>query len=212
VLPVIGAGSGLAEAVSADGSIIVGATGSPTSRRIPVRWNNAGTVEALPLPSPNHFGVAIAMSADGEVILGSCWPYLAGTNNLSVLWIRGELIELRTLLANHGVNQTLANALIATNISADGRFLTAYHYSGFTLNSGTTQPYLIELRCMGADFDCDGDTGTDADIEAFFRCLDGACPAPPCHSSADIDGDGDVGTDRDIEEFFATLSSDPCMD
>jgi hypothetical protein len=35
----------------------------------------------------------------------------------------------------------------------------------------------VESGCGSADFDCDGDTGTDADIEAFFRVLAGA----PCH-------------------------------
>src|SRR5262245_21775954 len=34
--------------------------------------------------------------------------------------------------------------------------------------------------CGSADFDCDGDTGTDQDIERFFACVAGQCPAPPC--------------------------------
>jgi autotransporter-associated beta strand protein len=65
-------------------------------------------------------------------------------------------------------------------------------------------------RCGSADFNCDGDTGTDADIEAFFACLAGSCPPAPCTSSADFDGDGDVGTDADIEAFFRVLAGGPC--
>jgi hypothetical protein len=65
-------------------------------------------------------------------------------------------------------------------------------------------------RCGSADFDCDGDTGTDADIEAFFACLSGRCPPAPCTSSADFDGDGDLGTDADIEAFFKVLGSGAC--
>ena len=58
------------------------------------------------------------------------------------------------------------------------------------------------------DFDGDGDTGTDADIEAFFACLGGNCCAT-CASS-DFNADGDTGTDADIESFFRVLSGGPC--
>ena len=59
-----------------------------------------------------------------------------------------------------------------------------------------------------ADFDHDGDVGTDTDIEAFFECLSGSC-CPTC-GSPDFDGDGDVGTDTDIEVFFRVLGGLPC--
>jgi hypothetical protein len=58
------------------------------------------------------------------------------------------------------------------------------------------------------DFDGDGDTGTDADIEAFFACLGGNC-CGTC-GSADFNGDGDVGTDADIESFFRVLAGGAC--
>ena len=64
--------------------------------------------------------------------------------------------------------------------------------------------------CGSADFDCDGDIGTDADIEAFFACLAGACPDSPCTSSADFNGDADIGTDADIEAFFRVLAGGAC--
>jgi hypothetical protein len=65
-------------------------------------------------------------------------------------------------------------------------------------------------RCGTADFDCDGDLGTDADIVAFFACLSGTCPPAPCTSSADFDADGDIGTDADIEAFFRVLAGGAC--
>ncbi len=34
------------------------------------------------------------------------------------------------------------------------------------------------LPCGSADFNCDGDVGTDQDIDAFFACLSGNCPPP----------------------------------
>jgi hypothetical protein len=65
-------------------------------------------------------------------------------------------------------------------------------------------------HCGSADFNCDNDVGTDADIEAFFTCLAGTCPALPCDSNADFNGDGDVGTDSDIEAFFRVLAGGTC--
>jgi hypothetical protein len=64
--------------------------------------------------------------------------------------------------------------------------------------------------CGSADFNCDGDVATDADIEAFFSCLAGNCPPPPCASTADFNGDGDGGTDADIEAFFRVLAGGSC--
>jgi subtilisin-like proprotein convertase family protein len=63
-------------------------------------------------------------------------------------------------------------------------------------------------RCGSADFNGDGDTGTDADIEAFFACLAGSCCAT-C-GSADFNFDGDTGTDADIEAFFRVLAGGSC--
>jgi hypothetical protein len=67
---------------------------------------------------------------------------------------------------------------------------------------------IIATVVCSADFDHDGDTGTDADIEAFFRCLAGNCCAG-C-GTADFDNDGDTGTDADIEAFFRVLAGGAC--
>jgi hypothetical protein len=80
------------------------------------------------------------------------------------------------------------------------------------LAPGTNVQYLTRLTlappCGSADFDGDGDTGTDADIEAFFACLGGNC-CPTC-GTADFDQDGDTGTDADIEAFFRVLGGGTC--
>jgi hypothetical protein len=62
--------------------------------------------------------------------------------------------------------------------------------------------------CGSADFNNDGDIGTDADIEAFFACLAGNCCAA-C-GSVDFNFDGDIGTDADIEAFFRVLAGGNC--
>jgi hypothetical protein len=67
-----------------------------------------------------------------------------------------------------------------------------------------------DATCGSPDFNCDGDVGTDADIESFFACIAGTCPAAPCTSTADFNNDGDVGTDADIETFFRVLAGGPC--
>ena len=77
--------------------------------------------------------------------------------------------------------------------------------SGFWTGTEQATP-----TCGSADFDCDGDTATDFDIEAFFRCIAGTCPSPPCMSTADFNGDGDSATDADIEAFFRVLAGGTC--
>ena len=66
----------------------------------------------------------------------------------------------------------------------------------------------VGYSCGSADFNGDGDVGTDADIYAFFACLAGDC-CPTC-MCPDFNGDGDVGTDADIEAFFRVLAGGPC--
>ncbi len=66
----------------------------------------------------------------------------------------------------------------------------------------------LPSTCGSADFNGDGDVGTDADIAAFFACLGGNCCAT-CGSS-DFNGDGDTGTDSDIESFFRVLAGGSC--
>jgi hypothetical protein len=62
--------------------------------------------------------------------------------------------------------------------------------------------------CASPDFNQDGDSGTDGDIEAFFACLGGSCCAS-C-DTADVNGDGETGTDADIEAFFRVLAGGGC--
>jgi hypothetical protein len=79
------------------------------------------------------------------------------------------------------------------------------------ISTSTTAQLTVGVGCCGsADFNCDGDSATDADIEAFFACIAGNCPPPPCTSTADFNGDGDSATDADIEAFFRVLAGGTC--
>jgi hypothetical protein len=64
--------------------------------------------------------------------------------------------------------------------------------------------------CGPQDFNGDGDSGTDQDIEAFFACLAGHCCGACWPGGSDFNGDGDFGTDQDIEAFFRVLAGNPC--
>ncbi len=92
---------------------------------------------------------------------------------------------------------------VSDNAGADTGTITAFQLFNVT-------PLSCGPVCGTADFDGDGDTGTDADIEAFFACLGGNCCATCFPGGADFDGDGDTGTDADIESFFRVLAGGNC--
>ncbi len=99
------------------------------------------------------------------------------------------------------------------NLLINGSVLIRVSQSGTVAPSPSGMGTLTIVRssaCGTADFNCDGDVGTDADISAFFACLSGDCPPYPCINSADFNGDGDIGTDADIEAFFRVLSGGTC--
>jgi hypothetical protein len=97
-------------------------------------------------------------------------------------------------------------------MAVDGK-VSAYLSVQININ-GSQSPALVRVKATGtprvgnADYNGDGDVGTDADIIAFFNCLSGNC-CPAC-GSADYNGDGDIGTDADMEAFFRVLAGGNC--
>jgi hypothetical protein len=133
----------------------------------------------------------------------------SGTGNVFV-----PLVTPRTSTFN--TNARLYNSVTGTGSERswfEGR-------EGFVSGSNDGRPYGLPFilhgtrqttpTCGSADFNCDGDLGTDADIGGFFACLSGSCPAAPCANNADFNGDGDLGTDADIEAFFRVLGGGTC--
>jgi hypothetical protein len=110
----------------------------------------------------------------------------------------------------------LSPTQVVLNVSVDpaaapgGRSVTIINPDGQSATSEFAILTVTAYTCGSLDFNCDGDSGTDADIAGFFACLAGACPPPPCTSNADFNGDGDVGTDSDIEAFFRRLAGGTC--
>jgi hypothetical protein len=101
--------------------------------------------------------------------------------------------------------RTLSNG----DLAAGGFFTTVGNPAG---SGGVSANYVARWTCAptcgSADFNGDGDVGTDSDIAAFFSCLAGNCCAT-C-GSADFNADGDIGTDADIESFFRVLGGGNC--
>jgi probable HAF family extracellular repeat protein len=120
------------------------------------------------------------------------------------LWENGTMRDLETLIPADSPDSTWL-LYSANGISDNGLIV------GEGLHNGVIRGFLltpITGAPCSADFNNDGDSGTDADIESFFACLAGNCCAS-C-GSADFNNDGDTGTDRDIESFFRVLAGGNC--
>ncbi|HYE60367.1 MAG TPA: choice-of-anchor X domain-containing protein [Phycisphaerales bacterium] len=94
----------------------------------------------------------------------------------------------------------------------------AVSVAGSTIGTGNTTRTVNNVpaqnpcpaTCGTADYNGDGDTGTDQDIEAFFACIGGTCCQTCWHLGSDFNADGDAGTDQDIEAFFRVLGGGNC--
>ncbi len=141
--------------------------------------------------------VAASACAQGAVTFS-----VAGTGSgpLTYRWSHGGTpIDLAT-------NPSAAtDTLSLTNLTS----ASAGAYSCVVANAcGSVHSNPATLTVNSADFNGDGDVGTDADIEAFFACLAGNC-CLTC-GKADFNGDGDTATDADIEAFFRVLAGGSC--
>jgi len=180
-----------------DGSIIVGGSASGTPDSAFVWTQQLGMITLGQYLTMNGvtgfsgwiFYTATAISADGTTILGyGANPSGSQDGFIAVVPLTGSCCTANT-------------CTVTAHADCTGT------WSGGAPCGGESP---CGLHCGTADFDCDGDLGTDADIESFFACLAGACPALPCISGADFNGDGDLGTDGDIESFFRVLGGGSC--
>ncbi|HYE61424.1 MAG TPA: hypothetical protein VD997_05470 [Phycisphaerales bacterium] len=103
------------------------------------------------------------------------------------------------------------------DVDNDGLFSTPGERANLLVATGTGIDDLRQMAllpstpvCGTADYNGDGDIGTDQDIEAFFACLGGTCCASCFPGGSDFNADGDAGTDQDIESFFRVLGGGPC--
>jgi uncharacterized membrane protein len=168
----------------------------------------------LPGPFPESCWARVTgISDDGLTVVGAGTTYQEGLPSSqfplsAALWRPGlGLVNLNTYLPARGLDLTGWHLRLASGISADGSVI-----AGTGTRNGQVRAFVVHLPplCGTADFDNDGDTATDADIEAFFACLAGNCCATCWHLGPDFNGDGDSGTDADIEAFFRVLAGQDC--
>ncbi len=200
--------------------VVIGATDAPIHSGATELWDDA--------PYAQTFFLTIGNNA-GSYVVGGTTNNSDGLRN-AVLVLNGESVLMRENdpvdLNNDGV---FNDGVYVRTFRDDYAFMTdtelwisirlrseadALGCSGQDLDLGSA---LVKISlpptgpvCGTADFDGDGDVGTDADIEAFFACLAGNCCATCFAGGADFNGDGDVGTDADIEAFFRVLAGGPC--
>ncbi len=180
------------------GDIYTQEVGTAPNRQFIIEWNN--------VTQYRQGGTFNATSENFQVVL------FEGTNNVEFRY--GVISPINTTNTGQGtgIDASGGDATIGIE-NAAGTSAVSIPSNGFT---GTTQTITYSNAnpcapvCGTADFDGDGDTGTDADIEAFFACLAGNCCATCFELGADFNADGDVGTDADIESFFRVLAGGPC--
>jgi probable HAF family extracellular repeat protein len=192
---------GTARGTSATGEFIVGSNSQGSQAFL---WSQTTGVMNLGVGAGFVSSAAADVSADGQRVVG---VNNDGAGVIACIWQQG--IGWRTVqeaLSQAGLQTSGWGLTSALTISDNGMVI-----AGLGLNpQGVQEGWIAVLPhapppCPSADFNNDGDVGTDGDIEAFFACLGGNC-CLFC-GSADFNGDGDVGTDADIETFFHVLGS-----
>jgi uncharacterized membrane protein len=192
--------SGFAYAMTPDASTVVGELSNEA-----FVWTAADGL-AIVAPLSGYTSAKLSfVSDDGLTAAGHVHRTESGIGDVyvPVVWRRGAgLLSASSYFAGHGLTNTPNGQIVGG--SASGRAFVIG-----TARQGDDRTFVIDLgSCGSADFDHDGSPGTDADIEAFFRCLAGDC-CPLCES-ADFNYDGDAATDSDIEAFFRVLAGGSC--
>jgi hypothetical protein len=207
VIGITGPGTVYALAVLPNGDLVAGGSFA-TAGTVPAsniaRWDGANW-SALGAGVSGGSGTtsvnALAVMPDGDLIVGGSFTSAGDVSaNGIARWDGTAWSTLGTVTSFVRALAVMPNG----DLVAGGWFTMASGAPAVNLARWTTacNPY------CDADFNHDGDSGTDADIEAFFACIAGSCCAT-C-GSADFNGDGDAATDADIEAFFRVLGGGPC--
>jgi uncharacterized membrane protein len=235
-LPILGGTQGVANAISNTGIIVGWSNLNAGGGFVGVRWVNdhveqlVGGASITTAYGVNDEGWIVGYTSGAPLTTyeASLWTDPATRLNLGAL--NGNWNNIAYGINNHrqivgasggigfiyesGQIRDLNSLVIPTSWPSSGWTVSdarAISDSGFIAAQAThgAQTFaLVLVPACSADFNHDGDLGTDADIGSFFACLAGNC-CTSC-SSADFNGDGDVGTDSDIEAFFRVLGGGSC--
>jgi glucose/arabinose dehydrogenase len=151
----------------------------------------------------------------GYVYRGCAMPWLSG------LYVFGDYVSRRVWTARFNGTALVDVVDRTADVWAGAAGSSIYSFGQdargeLYISSGSAIYKLVpvgaadQCNCGSADYNGDGDYGTDQDIEVFFRCLAGDCPLHCDIWCTDFNGDGDYGTDQDIEAFFRVLAGGYC--
>ncbi|HYE62538.1 MAG TPA: hypothetical protein VD997_11140 [Phycisphaerales bacterium] len=201
--------------------LFVGAPDRPFSGQVYTYRRNGNNYDYVETINPgtynNEFGRRLAflpetstliVSAEGDMTsgasAGAVYPYQISP--------QGNATPLPPIYPNDaaegqrfGACVAASNGLLLIGARSDGDG-SAYVFTP----TGPCAPACPGDQCGPQDYNGDGDSGTDQDIEAFFACLGGTCCETCFCQGSDFNGDGDIGTDQDIEAFFRVLGGNPC--
>lgn len=151
--------SSSANAVSSDGSVVVGLANTSDYYRA-FRWTQSGTMESLGTLAGGNFSKANALSKDGSIIVGES---ATDDQNRGFVWTeQTQMITVEDWLRNSGVSVSHDFTQNATGISADG-----------TVIVGTTEYSSAYIARSGSGI---------IDVEQFARSLSGS---PSARTSLD---------------------------
>ncbi len=172
-------------------------TGLATADQDIVSWQFNDGVTCVPVDVGSfdiHFEGVVGQRLEQHLVI-------TGSGPKTYQWVH-DGVDLQD---NGRITGSHTDHLIIDPVISSDRGHYDFHAENACSGVGTGWDVTI---CGRADFNGDGDIGTDQDISAFFACLGGAC-CPTC-GSADFNGDGDIGTDADIETFFRVLAGGHC--
>ena len=183
---------GFALAVSGDGTAIVGRAGPNGFPEAFRHTAETGLVGLGDLPGADNWSEAVAVSADGSIVVGESFTDLPGGG--AFIWDETHgMRQLHAVLLDAGLDVAGWTLSVATGISADGRTIIG---RGIDPENN----YLPWLATLGgpcrADFNRDGVTNS----QDFFDFLAAFFAHDP---AADINNDGGVTT----EDFFDFLEA-----
>lgn len=214
-LPAVGMTS-IANAISADGSVVVGQRSLPSpDLREAVRWTVSGEVEGLggTVTAEPILSYAADVSGDGSIVVGT-------SGNQAMIWDRARGMRLLkdALEIEHGLDLAGWSFQHALGISHDGNSIVGYGRRP----DGQETAWIAVLRSTRCDDGMDDDGDGLSDFPADHGCasaIDDSERAPAgsplvCDDGLDNDGDGTVDhpDDPGCPVSYATPENPACDD
>ncbi len=178
-LPQTAESSGVA--ISPDGAVVVGWSGSPFVGAFPVRWTQGVGMQPLTFPPGNAGAVATAVSDGGTMVAGYAQATFPGLPSAALLWTDTiGVVDLNVYLPTLGVNLDGWELTAAFGMSADGRTIVGHGMHEIAPGQSRTEAWIVRLgqECYP---DCDHNAAlTVADFTCFQAKFVASDPYADC--------------------------------